>query len=81
MLTSGLEVARKQGHRLVDFKLDNFQQSVPSYPNRTMAKGAMDSSTFQALVDKVQQVMARDISRFYGKQSAVKITYTYFPYV
>lgn len=41
----------------------------------------MDSSTFQALVDKVQQVMARDISRFYGKQSAVKITYSYFPYI
>lgn len=41
----------------------------------------MDSATFQALVDKVQQVIARDISRFYGKQSAVKITYPYFPYI
>lgn len=39
----------------------------------------MDSSTFQALVDKIQQVMARDILRFYGKQSAVKILYPSFP--
>lgn len=41
----------------------------------------MDSSTFQALVDKIQQVMARNLSRFYGKQSAVKITYPSFPYI
>lgn len=46
-----------------------------------MTKGAMDSSTFQALVDKIQQVMARNLSRFYGKQSAVKITYPSFPYI
>lgn len=39
-----------------------------------MAKGAMDSSTFQALMDKIHQVhlMSRALSRFYGKQSAVK---------